>query len=1009
MTIRFTLWLLLLTGTTTLRAETGIDFNRDIRPILSDNCFQCHGPDANTREAGLRLDQADAAKADLGGYAAIVSGEPEESEILHRIFLDTDDPDHMPPPDSELALTAKQKDLLREWVRQGAEYQEHWSFVPLQRPPVPKGKNPIDHFIQRRLAKEGLEPSPETAKSTLIRRATLDLTGLPPTPEEVNAFLQDASPDAFEKVVDRLLASPHFGERMAWTWLEAARYADTDGYQNDGPREMWRWRDWVIDAYNAGMTFDRFTIEQLAGDLLPNPTRDQIIATGFNRNHRYNSEAGIPLDEFLLENAVDRVDTTSTVWMGMTVACARCHDHKYDPISQREYYQLIDYFNDVPESGRAIKYGNSEPWIKAPTTDQEDKLAGLDAQIAAAEARLDAASSAIDTALAAWSPEPGFEDAHPILSHGLDEHWPAPMTFDGSKRRDLEKVEGLICNGRFTVAFHMTPDQVDSGAVLSSETASTRRSGILVEFADGHLRYHIISAWVAGVATLETERTFQPGERVHVMLTNDGTQRASGMNIFIDGKPVSVRVLRNTNSNKSNRRYGGKLRAGGSPHVGNWAGTIAGLRFYTRHTLTPLEAEILAVADPVEILAKRPFAKRSAQENAKLRAAFLEHAAPASLASLSVDLREARQQRLDYWDQLPTTMVMTQANPPKPSFIRDRGFYNQLGERVEAGVPAVFPPLPDGAPPNRLALARWLVSGDHPLTARVTVNRYWQMLFGRGLVATPEDFGAQGQLPSHPELLDWLAAEFVDSGWDIKHLLKTIVLSHTYRQSSKVSPELLERDPDNLLLARAPRRRMTGNLLRDQALFVSGLFVDERGGPSVKPYQPANLWKEASNFTYERDAGEALYRRSLYTYWKRTLAPPAMALLDTADREWCSVRPRQTNTPLQALTLLNETAFVEAARKFAERILAQPGGEAAQIRFAFQAVTARAPGPSEEALLMDAWVAYRREFAAQPEAASRLLAIGDAPADERFPPVDLAATSALANLLLNLDEVTTRE
>ena len=1016
-------------GGSLLSGAEPLTYNRDIRPILSDNCFACHGP--AKQKHGLRLDVRDVATRPLeSGMTAIIPGKPEESEAILRIMAGDPD-DQMPPADSGHTLTAEQKQLLRRWVSEGAMYQRHWAFEPIVKPPATG--NAIDFFIRQRLKQAGLQPSPAASAETQLRRLTLDLTGLPPTAEETRAFLADAKTrgldPAYEVVVDRLLRSPRYGEHMAWQWLEAARYADTDGYQNDGPREMWRWRDWVIDAFNTNMPFDQFTIEQLAGDLLPNPTHEQLIATAFNRNNRYNSEEGIPIDEFLLENAVDRVDTTSTVWMGLTAGCARCHDHKYDPITQKEYYQLVDYFNDVAESGRAKKEGNSEPWIKTPTKEQRAKLAAFRTRVNEARAALQKAEPEIRRAQQAWEKDP-TQKGH-ALRDGLDFHY----TFDAPDERvavkaigaelqpgvqgsaatlanaghfELEKIPGLIGNGRFSIAFWMKPDRVDAGPVLSNETPGTTRNGILVEMEQGRLRWNINTRWIGGVSTIETQRTFNRGEWVHVMLSNDGTQRAAGMKIYVNGEEQAVNVIRNTNSNVANRNLGTAMRIGYSKHVGSWQGQIDELRFYTTRTLSAEEATLLAVRETPAAIARLPEAERTPAQRRLLRLAFLEQGG--THCSELDALQKAEKALVAYEDSLPTTMIMRDLPEGRPSFVRVRGAYDVLGERVQPGVPSVLPPLPAGVKNDRLAFARWLVSPEHPLTARVTVNRYWQLFFGRGFVNTPEDFGAQGELPTHPELLDWLAADFVESGWNVKALVKRIVLSATYRQASAITPEHRQKDPDNRWLARAPRVRLPGNVLRDQALFVSGLLQERQGGPSVFPYQPAGLWEEASNAKYTVGKGADLYRRSLYTYWKRTLAPPSMALLDTGDREYCTVKPKHTNTPLQALTLMNETTYVEASRKLAERMLTEGGDtDAARIGFAFRLVTSRVPTSAELQVLVAALADYRREFAANPTAAPASLKVGNSPVAKNLPPVELAAAAALANVLLNLEEVTTRE
>jgi hypothetical protein len=1017
-------------------SQGAISFNRDIRPFLADACFQCHGPDANTREAGLRLDDAVSAQADRGdGRVAIWPGNAAESEAVRRIYSD-DPAEQMPPPESGLKLSQAQKESFRQWVAAGAVYEKHWAFLPIIQPKVvvADAEHPIDALIRQPLAALGLRPSPLAPAETQLRRVSLDLTGLPPSLNELDQYLAEielhGQEAAYSQAVDRLLKSPRYGERMAWSWLEAARYADTDGYQNDGHRDMWRWRDWVIEAFNEGMPFDQFTIEQLAGDLLPDPSHRQLIATGFNRNHRYNSEEGIPIDEFLLENAVDRVDTTATVWMAMTAGCARCHDHKFDPLNQREYYQLIDYFNDVAESGRAIKFGNSEPWIKTPTDEQRAQLGQLDQRVQRARKALSSQEADLVAGQRAWEKSAVVDT--PVLKHGLDHYFDfedeQQLNLAGSEARLVEgvrgqaiqlrqeshaslgKIEGLVGNGRHSIAFWLKPDEVERGPVLSNEAANTRREGILVEFVDGRLRWNINTRWISGVSTIETVARLQPGEWVHVTLTNDGTQRAAGMRIYLHGVRQAVTVIRNTNSNSAARDFGDQMQLGHSQHVGYWSGEIDDLRFYTRRTLSPEEIDWLAEPASLDEILKLPPAARSPRQAEWLRIAYLEQGANPTQRESWEALLEARAKRTAYHDSLPTTMIMRDLLEPRPSYVRIRGVYDALGEKVASGVPAFLPPLPAGESNSRLALARWLVSPEHPLTGRVIVNRLWQMLFGAGLVRTTEDFGTQGEPPSHPELLDWLAAEFIAQGWDMKKILKTMVMSHTYRQSSHLEPEHRQLDPNNRWLARAPRLRLPGNVLRDQALYLSGLLVEKQGGPSVFPYQPARLWEEASNAKYTVGKGADLYRRSLYTYWKRTLSPPTMAVLDNTDRESCSVRPKATNTPLQALTLLNEVTFVEAARKLGEwSVLAAHSQDRERIAIAFRKATARWPTETEEGLLVKALDTYRQAFSQQPTAAKALLQVGQAPAISSVPEAEQAAWTSLANVILNLDEVTTRE
>ncbi|MEM1293865.1 MAG: DUF1553 domain-containing protein [Verrucomicrobiota bacterium] len=976
-------------GAHKLTKDDEIFFNRDVRPILSDNCFFCHGPDKETREGGLRLDTEE------GALDAIVRGDPDASELIYRV-LHGDDYELMPPPKSSRTLSEAEKQTLVKWVSQGAKWQEHWAFEPPLIVAVEDDEegNAIDHFVGKRLKEQGFQFSPQASKETQIRRVTIDLTGLPPTIEEVDAFLEDDSLDAYEKVVDRLLKSPRYAERMTWQWLEAARYADTDGYQNDGPRDMWRWRDWVLSAYQQNMPFDQFTIEQLAGDLLPNATLEQQIATGFNRNHRYNSESGLVLEEFLLENAVDRVDTTSTVWMGVTMACARCHDHKYDPFSQKEYYQMISFFDAVPESGRAVKIGNSEPWIKAPTADQQSKLVALDDKVNSAKAKLKTYNAVIaEQMAAAGSLMP--ESFPPVPSIGLDHRFghEAPIVADGSKPVTVSKkpIEGLIGNGRFSMSFEMTPGLVDRGVVLSNEINGTTRKGIFVDFRNGHLRLALVQRWIAGVTMHQTLQKFAPGKSYHIALTNDGTMRASGVKIYVDGQPAATKVIHNTHSNTSSRNHGSAMLVGGSKHHPSWTGEVRDLRFYTTRTLESTEVAMLF----------KPTLRQLMLESGKFGP---------KVTTAWKNVHQAKIQHQKFNDSIQSTMVMIEGEKTTPTILRVRGEYHNHGDSVDSGVPEVFPGMPDSYPKNRLGFARWLVSGEHPLTARVAVNRYWQMLFGTGLVKTAEDFGTQGALPSHPELLDWLATHFIENDWDVAATLKTIVMSKTYRQSSRLTPELRQKDPENRWLARAPRLKLPGNVLRDQALHSSGLLVEKMGGASVKPYQPANLWREASNFTYKQDKGDALYRRSLYTYWKRTLSPPSMAVLDTADREWCSVKPKRTNTPLQALTLMNETAFFESARKLGERILTE-GGDTIEgrVEFAFRAVLSRSPNEREAEILANGWYNYLAECEKDPVLTKSMQRVGESKTNAETDPVQLGAATALANVILNLEEATVRE
>ena len=774
-----------------------VRFNRDVRPILSDTCFKCHGFDEKERKAGLRLDTKDGLTHKHKDIVPVVPGDPAKSEIYKRIVA-TDADERMPPAKSGKTLTARQKEVIRRWIEQGMDWEPHWAFVPVTRPGIPEvadrrwARNPVDSFILARLEKENLEPSAEADKVTLIRRVTLDLTGLPPTPAEVDAFLADASPDAYERVVDRLLASPRYGERMAVDWLDAARYADTNGFHIDNGRDMTKWREYVINAYNANKPFDVFTTEQLAGDLLPNSTIEQQVASGFNRNHMINFEGGAIPEEYHTAYVLDRTNTTGSVWLGLTVACTQCHDHKYDPITQKDFYSLYAFFNNVPEKGLDGNTGNAAPLISLATPEQQQAVDRVAAELNATEEKVKAAP-------------PADEQAKSALNKEID-----------------------------------------------------------------------------------------------------------------------------------------ALRA-----------------------------------------------KHLAAQSA-----------------------------------LPTAMVMREMDKPRDTHVLVRGAYDAKGERVSMTTPAFLPPMDPAWPKNRLGLAQWLLDDKQPLTSRVTVNRFWQSFFGNGLVKTSEDFGSQGELPSHPELLDWLASEFMKNSagkkWDVKAFVRLLVTSSTYRQSSAITPDGLARDPENRLLARGPRFRLQAEFIRDQALAAAGLLDGRLGGASVSPYQPAGLWEELMSRAdghkwtaqvYVQSHGPDLYRRSMYTFWKRTVPPPQLATFDAPDRETCTVKRSRTNTPLQALVLLNDPTYVEASRKLAERVMREGGdGTESRIAFAFRLPLARQPKPEEVTVLKRIYNAQLAHYRSNPgsAAASKLLAVGESPRDKRLDPAELAAWTTVAGVILNLDEVITR-
>jgi hypothetical protein len=998
-------------GTPARAAPPAVDFRRDVLPILADHCFACHGPDAHARKASLRLDQA--AGALRSQDPVIVPGRSAESEVVLRVT--SDDPDEqMPPPRTGRKLSAVQIDCLKRWIDEGAFWGRHWAFDPprAQVPPSSSDRtwprNPIDAFVLAVLEAKGLKPAPEAPKRTLIRRVTLDLTGLPPTPAEVDAFLADGTPGAYERVVDRLLQSPRFGERMASRWLDAARYADTNGYQSDGERIMWRWRDWVIAAYDRNLPFDRFTIEQLAGDLLTGPTLEQLIATGFNRNHRGNAEGGIIPEEYAVEYVVDRVETTATVWLGLTVGCARCHDHKFDPITQREFYQLFAFFNNVPERGKAIKFGNSPPLIKSPTPHQAEQLHALDGRLSAAEQCFRSLEPAVAAAQAGW--EPTFTTAPPsdwTPTQGLVARY--SVDSDGERVVSVGDIGDFGFLDKFSCGAWVKPETGQGGIILSRIMEGARSEGYSLTIQDGTIGVNLVKRWLDDAIRVETERAITPGAWHHVMFTYDGTRLASGIKVYVDGVPERLKVLLDDLNQSFQTRAPFRIGGGGGADL-SFEGQIDDLRVYGR-ALEADEVALVAETAALSAIASIPAGQRTERQALKLRAAFLERAAPPGIGSAWQEILALRSERQALFESIPTTMIMRELDPPRPAHVLIRGVYDKPGERVEPRVPASLPPLSRGQRPDRLALAQWLVDPANPLTARVTVNRLWQMLFGAGFVKTAEDFGVQGDRPSHPELLDWLALEFVRGGWDVKGLLRTIVTSATYRQSSQGSPELHRLDPENRFLARGPRFRLPAEMIRDQALAASGLLVERIGGPSVRPYQPAGLWKELTGTEdYRPDTGPSLYRRSMYTFWKRTVAPPAMVTFDAAGRETCTVREVRTNTPLQALNLLNDVTFVEAARVLAERVLTEAGPSAeARLAHLMRLVIARPPSPLEQSVLIEALRVHQTRFDRDQDAARQLITIGAAPPCAAIEPRELAAYTAVGNLILNLDETITKE
>jgi hypothetical protein len=1042
-----------------------VSFNREILPILSNNCFACHGPDEKARKTRFHFDTEDGAFAKRG---VIVPGSAAESLLIEHVT--SDDPDeHMPPPESGKTLTEKQIDLLRRWIDQGAKWDTHWAYVPPERrepPPTSDPawvRNPIDQFVHARLDREGLRPSPEADKETLLRRVTYDLTGLPPTPDETDAFLADRSPDAYEKRVDALLQSPHYGERMAMPWLDAARYSDTHGYHIDSLREMWPWRDWVIDAFNRNLPFDQFVIDQLAGDLIPNATRGQQIASGFNRNHMINFEGGAIADEYQVEYVVDRVEATSGAFMGLTMGCARCHTHKYDPITHKEFYQFFAFFNSVPEQGLDGRTGNAAPVMLLPSHDQQLRLDELDAAIATRQTAL--ADPIVAPLQTAWertvndgaaTPRDGATDNRgalgPIDADGLIAHYELDgsfsdisgryqhgrtvtgdptfdvgqvgraASFDGDTEVSFGNVGAFDRGDRFSLAVWLKGRGNLPISVFQKLDDEQHRRGYDWRFDDVALIG--IQKWAARLTItlasdptsaiqIRTRKRLTLGDWYHVAMTYDGSGKAAGLHLYVNGALADIEVVRDTLTGSIGTDAALRLgsRALGAPFVGQ----IDDLRLYNR-ALTPDQIEQLAIHYTVRVILSGVLGKRSKENAADVQDYFLTYAAPDALRTTYAELKGLKKAKEEFLRGIPTTMVMAEMPKPRDTFVLGRGDYRNQGEKVQPGVPAMLPPLPKEAPLTRLTLAKWLVDPGHPLTARVAVNRFWQMYFGYGIVKTQEDFGVQGDPPSHPELLDWLATEFVRTGWDVRAMQRSIVTSSTYRQSSKVTPALLEKDPENRLLARGPRVRFPAELIRDTALAASGLLNARIGGPSVLPYQPPGLWEEMafgegfSGQHYEQSHGKDLYRRGMYTLWKRTVPPASLATFDAPSREKCTARRGQTNTPLQALALLNDPTYVEAARALAQRALLEGGkDDKSRLVYAFRLATARKPTGKEIDVLRGLLEGRLTSFRRDQQAAAKLLSVGESPRDRRLDPAEHAAWTTVASVILNLDETITKQ
>lgn len=1053
-----------------------IDFSRDIQPILANHCFSCHGPDEATREADLRLNDRESALAS----AAIVPEDLEHSKLIERI-LSLDPDSQMPPPAHKRPLSVEQQSTLQAWISQGAKYAAHWAFEPPARtvfervpavhvptehvPTAHVSATPIDYFVRQRLTDLQLPFAPPTDRRTLIRRVTLDLTGLPPTPQDVEDFVSDTSPNAYEKVVDRLLATKHYAERMTMEWLDLARYADTNGYNNDEDRTMWPWRDWVIDAFHHNMPFDQFVVEQLAGDLLPSPSQSQLVATAFLRNQGHNTEGGIIQEEYRVEYVADRVHTTATVFLGLSLQCARCHDHKYDPVSQKEYYEFYAYFNSLDERQASYsKFLAAEPFVRVPSADQETRLQELQQALEEQQESLDRSRLEVDRRLAEWLSQGRASDAggdittryaHRLLHHfsmdPLPEPTPEPsldsppegaerkilhdsvagmatgravgqvafeegqrgtaLAFDGATHVDLGQIAALDREHAFAIGAWIYPTSSEAMAIFSKMDDASQHLGYDLLLENGKLVSHLVHRWPDNAIKVATQQPLTLNAWHHVVLVYSGSSQAAGVKIYVDNQLMPLDTLNDslTASFATPKPFHLGLRGTSLP----FRGKIDELMIVQGTLFTEQIAQWFA-GQPIEGFEKwltMPASERTEEQTRQLHEFFLTHVDEESIA-LRKAIAGVESELQVLKDSFSAVSVMRDMQSPRETFVLHRGQYDQPADKVTAAVPALFASAVDGQANNRLGLARWLVDPAHPLTARVAVNRWWQHYFGTGLVKTVEDFGVTGEPPSHPELLDYLALSFIDSGWDVKSLQKKIVMSATYQQESRISSEGLERDPENRWLSRGPRFRLPAETVRDNALAISGLLQPRVGGPSVKPYQPEGLWEDVSverRAKYVPDVGEGLHRRSMYTFWKRTCPPPAMMNFDAPNREVCFARRPRTNTPLQSLVLMNDPTYIEAARMLAQQMLvAEVGTTAERIQVGYRRCLAREATDAELTVMQKLLEHALQQFRQQVDTAQALNAIGATRAAEGLDAVEVAAWTMVGSTLLNLDETVSK-
>lgn len=1040
-----------------------VDYTYDVKPILSDRCFACHGPDANHQKADLRLDMAEVAfkKEAESGLKAIRPGKPGKSELVHRIL--SADPDIvMPTPESHLSLTAREKAILIRWIEEGAEYKPHWAFTKVEKPAVPKVKNEawvkndIDRFVLKKLEDKRIKPAAEASKTTLLRRVSLDLTGLPPTPEDVRAFLNDPSPNAYEKAVDRLLASPHYGEHMAVPWLDAARYADTHGYQDDGLRTAWPFRDWVINSFNKNQPYDQFVTWQLAGDMLPNPTRDMLVATAFNRMHQQSQEGGIIPEEYRSAYVSDRVDTFGKTFLGLTVECARCHDHKYDPISHKDYYSLYAFFNNNDENGQIPYNGEASPAITLPTPEADARLKYIHANLAKEQSAITANAAVYERSFRQWLAAARTAPEKALLPEKTD--LLGYFTFDEPEGKEFTNLanpkhkasaEGddslsnvASRNGRigkaryifgdnavsfgdnfaffernqpFSISIWLNlHDPAVSGSLLhkSNGVMNGYRGWNVFREKDGRIRLTMSHVWPENAIEIQTVDKFPMNKWTQLGFTYDGLSKAAGLKLFVNGQPVKVTVHNDhlTESilygkNKTNW-YVDRLNIGRLSDQRTKNFEVDEFRIYTR-AVSPLEMQGLYTLKNELLLAlKIPDAQLKPAQLASLKDYYLTNIDAGFKKEMAAS-RALIGEETEIMDKQIDVMVMKERKYPRKTFILNRGAYDAPGKPVTMDTPDAFFKIPKEYPKNRLGLAKWLLDKNHPLFSRVTVNRFWMMYFGKGIVISSDDYGNQGELPTHPELLDYLAVRFRESGWNVKAMQRLIVTSATYRQSSKIERNVQDLDPDNRLYARGPSYRMSAEQIRDNALASSGLLTRRVGGKSAYPYQPAGLWEALATrneVTYKQQHGDSLYRRSLYTIWKRSSPPPMMLNFDAAERHFCITKRQKTSTPLQALVVMNDPQFVEASRVLAQHMLKNGKSVDEQIDYAFTALTSRLPDPKEKMVLKELFEEELKDFSQNPKRMKSILAVGEYPLDKTLDPAQLAAGTIVASTVMNFDE-----